>query len=93
MPMLKDPRWSAINFDGTPCAGARMYVYDGGTDNLAAIYSDAAMTVRAENPLVANGFGVFPVVFTPAGETFKVRIETDLGVLISQVDGLTALPY
>ena len=32
MPMIKDPRWSAINFDGTPAAGARLFVYVNGTD-------------------------------------------------------------
>ena len=88
MPMVKDPRWSAINFDGTPCSGARLYVYQNGTSIGVQTYSDPAMTVPNTNPLIADGRGYFPVFFVPAG-TYKVVIETADGVLVTETNYVT----
>lgn len=85
--MLKDPRWAAINFDGTPASGAKMFVYQSGTDILAELFSDKDLTVRLENPLIADGFGYFPVAHAATG-SYKVRIESSRGVLMGQVDGV-----
>lgn len=87
MPMVKDPRWAAINFDGTPAAGARLYVFQNGTDIEVQTFADSAMSVRNTTPLIADGRGYFPVFFAPAG-TYKVRIETDSGVLITETSGV-----
>lgn len=89
MSMVKDPRWSAINFDGTPAAGARLFVYANGTDNLVQTYSDAIMTVKNTSPLIADGRGYFPVFYAPEG-TYKIRIESDVGALISETLGVVA---
>lgn len=89
MPMIKDPRWAAINFDGTPAAGARLFVYANGTDNLVQTFSDPTMTVKNTSPLIADGRGYFPVFFAPGG-TYKVRIETDAGALISETLNVVA---
>lgn len=83
MPMVKDPRWAAINFNGTPCSGALLYIYANGTDNLVTTYSDVNMTTLNETPLVADGRGYFPTFFTPAG-TYRVCIKTPEGVSISE---------
>lgn len=89
MPMIKDPRWSAINFDGTPAAGARLFVYDNGTDNEVQTFADSVMTVKNTTPLIADGRGYFPVFFAPAG-TYKVRVETSEGSLISETSDVVA---
>lgn len=89
MPMIKDPRWAAINFDGTPCAGARLFVYANGTDTLVQTYSDSTLTVKNTTPLIADGRGYFPVFFALAG-TYKVRIETPEGSLISETSNVVA---
>lgn len=89
MPMIKDPRWSAINFDGTPAAGARLFVYANGTDNEQITYSDPACTIKNTSPLIADGRGYFPVFYCPNG-TYKVIIETDNGALISETQGVVA---
>jgi hypothetical protein len=88
MPMIKDPRWSAINFDGTPAAGAKMYVYEAGTDILSKIYTDDTQTTVLENPLIADGYGFFPVAYLSTGD-YKVRIENANGALISQVNNVS----
>lgn len=87
MPMVKDPRWAAINFDGTPAAGARLFVFQNGTSIEVQTYADAAMTVPNTIPLIADGRGYFPAFFTPAG-TYKVKIETDVGMPISETSGV-----
>lgn len=87
MPMINDPRWAAINLDGTPASGARLFVYQNGTDIEVQTYSDQSMTVKNTTPLIADGRGYFPVFFAPVG-TYKVRVETDAGVLISEVSGI-----
>ena len=89
MPMIKDPRWSAINFDGTPAAGARLFVYASGTDNLASIYSDPALSIIQENPVIADGRGYFPVFYALEG-TYKVVIQSENGSPISEVQGVVA---
>lgn len=89
MPQLKDPRWAAINFDGTPAAGARLFVYANGTDNIVPTYSDSVLTIKNTSPLIADGRGYFPVFYVPDG-TYKVRIESDNGALISEAQGVVA---
>lgn len=89
MPMIKDPRWSAINFDGTPAAGAHLFVFANGTDNEVQTFADSAMTVKNTTPLIADGRGYFPVFFAPEG-TYKVRVETSEGSLISETSGVVA---
>ena len=83
MPMIKDPRWSAINFDGTPAIGARLFVYENGTSNIVTIYSDKNLQVKTTTPIIADGRGYFAPFYAPAG-TYKVRIETAEGSLISE---------
>ena len=83
MPMVKDPRWAAINFDGTPAAGARLFVYDNGTSNAVATYSDEILMTPTTVPLIADGRGYFPPFYVANG-TYKVRIETHEGKLISE---------
>lgn len=87
MPMINDPRWSAINIDGTPANGARLFVYQNGTDIEVQTYSDSSMMIKNTMPLIADSRGYFPVFFAPTG-IYKVRVETDAGVLISEVSGI-----
>lgn len=89
MPMITDPRWNAINFDGTPASGAKLFVFANGTDNEVQTYADSAMTVKNTTPLIADGRGYFPTFFAPAG-TYKVRVETSEGSLISETSGVVA---
>lgn len=85
--MIKDPRWSAINFDGTPAAGAKMYVYESGTDILSALYTQSNLQDPLTNPLIADGFGYFPIAYLASGD-YKVRIISAKGVPLSEVNGV-----
>lgn len=85
--MVKDPRWTAINFDGTPASGALLYVYKNGTDELVKAYSDVNMTVLTTMPIVADGRGYFAPFYTTNG-TYKVKITTADGVIISETSNV-----
>lgn len=86
MPMIKDPRWVAINLDGTPAAGAKMFVYDAGTDNEEFVYADEARSTIIKP--VADGRGFFPVFFGVPGKKYKIRIESANGSLICEIDNV-----
>ena len=85
MPMVKDPRWTAINLDGTPCAGAELHVFKSGTYIQSEIYSDEALLTRLQNPLIADGRGYFPVFYARDGK-YKVKIVAPNGATVSVVD-------
>ena len=85
MPMVKDPRWTAINLDGTPCAGAELHVFESGTHIQSEIYSDEALLTRLQNPLIADGRGYFPVFYARDGK-YKVKIVAPNGATVSEVD-------
>lgn len=89
MPMIKDPRWSAINLDGTPAINARLFVYQNGTDILASIYSDNTMLVPQSNPVIADGRGYFPPFYAVAG-TYKIVIQSENGAPISEISNVVA---
>lgn len=84
MPMIKDPRWSAINLDGTPCAGATLTVYQSGTDILSEVFSDESLLTRLPNPLIADGRGYFPVFYARSG-SYKIKIVAPNGATVSEV--------
>jgi hypothetical protein len=51
------------------------------------VYTDAATTVLATNPVVSDGNGRWPTIFIPYG-TFRERIRTSGGASISDVDNI-----
>ena len=85
MPMVKDPRWTAINLDGTPCAGAKLHVFESGTYIQSEIYSDETLLTRLQNPLIADGRGYFPVFYARDGK-YTVEIVAPNGAPVSKVD-------
>lgn len=84
------PAIQVINTSG-PIVGAKLYVYDAGTTNLKAIYSDDGLSSALSNPLTganaSNANGFFPVFYMAAG-TYKLRAVTSADVLIWEHDDL-----
>ena len=83
MPMVKDPRWSAINMDGSPCVGAQIYVFTNGTSEVAQMYSDPTLQTPTTTPIIADSRGIFPPFYAAPG-TYTVRVNTPEGSLISE---------
>lgn len=89
---LHQPRLRAVDGNGVPVSGAKLYVYEAGTTTKRAIYSDASLSVAAANPLTADAEGWFALTYTASG-TYKLRMERASGALIEEADNLdTGVP-
>lgn len=71
------PNSQFITITGAPSVGWKMNVYDTGTSNLASIFSDAAMTVLADNPVIADAEGFFDTFFWSGTIDVVVTDEND----------------
>ena len=56
-----------LDSNGKPVSGAKLEVFDAGTNNQKSVYSDASLLTTAENPIVANVNGVVPVRYLGLG--------------------------
>jgi len=63
---LTNPTWAAIDRDGRPSVGATLSVYDN-TNALCPIFADTALTVRINNPLIADERGYFQDFYLATG--------------------------
>lgn len=79
-----------LNANGTPYSGAKVYFYEGGTTTPLVTYTDPALSIPHDHPVVANSAGMFPAVFIPEQITYKFRVTTSDGALVSEVDGVSA---
>lgn len=64
----------ALDLNGGPVAGAKLFFYENETTTLKAIYTSAALSVAHANPVIANAAGVFPSIFADEAEEFSVAI-------------------
>lgn len=72
--MFTIPFRPAFDANGRTIPGAQAYFTVSGTNTPAPVFTDAAMTVPATNPVSANGVGRFPKVYLDEGVTYRVRI-------------------
>jgi len=56
---FKSPILQAIDQNGNPVPGAKLFVYQTGTTTPVAIYSNSGLSVALPNPLIANARGYF----------------------------------
>jgi hypothetical protein len=84
---VNQPFISLHDSNGLPIVGGKVYVYLFGTTTLANIYSDAALSVTLDNPLVSDASGDCPRAYIAPG-TYKLRAETSAAVLIWQYDNI-----
>lgn len=69
------------DLNGKPLPGARAYFTLGGTTTPIVVYQDSGLTVPHSNPVLADGFGRFPVVYLDEADGFyNVRVQTKAGV-------------
>jgi hypothetical protein len=62
----------ALDANGSPVSGARLYIYNTGTTTQQTVYSDSALTTPLVQPIVADSNGAFVPVYH-AGTT-QVRV-------------------
>lgn len=78
------------NLDGTPAAGALLYLYQSGGINVANMFRDYALTSPQAWPLEADAFGRLPPFFVGDG-IYRARLTDANGVVIYDFDGLVSV--
>lgn len=80
------PREQALDANGHPLTGAKLYFYSTGTTTPTDTYSDAALTTPNANPLVADSAGRFGDAFMTSTATYKVVLKDASDVTIWTAD-------
>ena len=75
-----------INLRGGLESGAILDVYFANTSTRAPIYSDAALTAPLSNPLVADGFGIFPAIYYDNASAIRVVVKEANGTVVADQD-------
>lgn len=80
------------DINGTPMAGALLYVYDAGTLNPADVFQDAGLTAGQEHshPMVADATGRIPQFWMVEGQ-YRARLTSAEGVVQFDEDFLIAI--
>ncbi len=81
-------RQRAFDSNGAPLPGAKLQSWLAGTTTPQALYSDDALSVPLSNPVIADGNGYFPAMFTEP-VALKLELRTTADVVIWNTDDIT----
>ena len=93
---FKSPILQAIDQNGDPVPGAKLYVYASGTTTPVSVFSDAALSVALPNPIIANARGYFASAGGVVGNIFwngqalRLLLTDASDVTIWQIDDYAA---
>lgn len=82
----------ALDANGDPVSGAKLYVFDAGTSTPLTVYSDLALSSAHATPVVADSNGYFPAIYFTGPDTLKVRIDDASDNALSTLDHIAGLP-
>lgn len=82
-------RQRAFDSNGAPLAGAKLESWLAGTSTPQALYSDDALSVPLPNPVIADGNGYFPAMFSEP-VALKLELRTSADVVIWTTDDITS---
>ena len=74
-----------LNLAGTFESGARLTVYRADSTTLEPIFADSSLTNPLQNPLTADGYGVFPPIYYNEENTVRLLIEQSDGTVLFDV--------
>ncbi|KIC39354.1 right-handed parallel beta-helix repeat-containing protein [Leisingera sp. ANG-M7] len=77
----------ALDSNGNPAGGAKLYVYEAGTTTAVTTYSDLAETTAHTSPVIADSAGFFPEIYT-SDDSLKIRVTDAADVLIFEADNV-----
>lgn len=86
MPMPFVPAFTTF---GLIAGAARLEFYLTGTTTPANVYSDAGLTTPLGSVVTSDAFGRFVAIYLDPLVTYRVRLETSLGALIQEADGVS----
>src|SRR5688500_2793743 len=91
MALVTLPRQLVVDINGEPRIGARMLVYNAGTNNTRTAYTAKDYTIIHNQPIQSVEGGIFPVVYVnPDGGDYKLVIQDEDGAEIYTADNLAA---
>lgn len=82
------PRFRALDANGAPLAGGKVYTYAPGTTTAKATYTTAALSTANANPVILDANGEANI-FTADGETYKITLHSSTDVLQWTLDNVT----
>jgi hypothetical protein len=85
------PFATAVDENGAPLNGAKLYFYAANTLTPADTYADAEFDTEHSNPVEADAAGRFPAIYLQ-NISYKVILKTSADVTIEEVDDVNALP-
>lgn len=92
--MATSPFYNQTFFDPTPVAGVTvaaangtLAIYEQGSNTLASIWTDAALSVPKANPMTLNGAGQCPQYFVAAGQALDYKaLTSDARVIVTALN-------
>ncbi len=76
----------AFTANGLPAAGAKLFFYLTGTLTLTDVYTTSGLTIAHTNPVVANGAGRFPTIYTDDAVNLRLIIKDADGETLDDID-------
>ncbi|MBS0219133.1 MAG: hypothetical protein JSR91_00175 [Proteobacteria bacterium] len=84
------PFYVAIDGNGVPMVGAKLYFYTTGTTTPQATYADSGLLTPNSNPVVADADGRFPPIYLGPGDDYKAILKTSADVIVETIDPIFA---
>lgn len=89
--LFADPFFTALDTNGNPVSGAKLYFYATGTTTLQDIYTTSALTIEHANPVVADAAGRFPAIYLDPALVYRVDLKTALdAAIVPPIDPLSS---
>lgn len=85
MAFLHDPHYQAMDANGDPLSGAKLYFFQVGTTTAITTYQDAALSTPHASPVVADSSGRFAPVYVNTSP-YKTRLDTSADVVVQTVE-------
>jgi microcystin-dependent protein len=86
---LPYPNFQALDANGDPYSGGKLYTYTAGTTTPKAAYTDSALSVEADNPVILDSRGEAVIYLSGS---YKLVLKDSDDVTIWTVDGVSSLP-
>lgn len=84
MAYLFSPHYQALDANGDPLSGAKLYFYQVGTTTSITTYQDVELTSPHADPVVADASGRFAPIYTNV-TPFKTKLDTSADVTVQTV--------
>ena len=85
---LGSPYYRALDANGNPISGAKLYIYGAGTTTPSTTYQDSGLSSAHASPVVADSAGYFPTIYMNPGN-YKYVLKTSADVTLWTQDNIS----